>query len=98
MPGANASALSWNSDLLVFDASYLRVQQIQLGYNLPTPLLKNIKIKGIRLYISLDDYLTFTKYPGFDPDAGTGNDAGIGIDRGVYPASRKTMLGASISF
>jgi TonB-linked outer membrane protein, SusC/RagA family/TonB-dependent outer membrane receptor, SusC/RagA subfamily, signature region len=98
MPGANASALSWNSDLLVFDASYLRVQQIQLGYSLPTTLLKSIKIKGIRLYISLDDYFTFTKYPGFDPDAGTGNDAGIGIDRGVYPASRKTMFGASISF
>lgn len=98
MPGANASALSWNSDLLVFDASYMRIQQIQLGYNLPTPLLKSIKLSGIRLYISFDDYFTFTKYPGFDPDAGTGNDAGIGIDRGVYPASRKTMLGASISF
>jgi TonB-dependent starch-binding outer membrane protein SusC len=98
MPGANASALSWNSDLLVFDASYMRIQQIQLGYNLPTPLLKSIKLSGIRLYISFDDFFTFTKYPGFDPDAGTGNDAGIGIDRGVYPASRKTMLGASISF
>jgi hypothetical protein len=98
MPGANASALSWNSDLMVFDASYLRIQQIQLGYNLPSPLLKRITLSGLRLYISFDDFFTFTKYPGFDPDAGTGNDAGIGIDRGVYPASRKTMLGASISF
>jgi hypothetical protein len=98
MPGANASALSWNSDLLVFDASYLRIQQIQLGYNIPSSLLNHIKLSGIRLYISLDNFFTFTKYPGFDPDAGTGNDQGIGIDRGVYPASRKIMLGASISF
>jgi len=98
MPGANASALSWNSDLLVFDASYLRIQQIQLGYNFPHSLLQNINLSGIRLYVSFDDFFTFTKYPGFDPDAGTSNNAGIGIDRGVYPASRKIMLGASISF
>jgi TonB-linked SusC/RagA family outer membrane protein len=98
MPGANASALSWNSDLLVFDASYLRIQQMQLGYNLPLSLLRSIKLSSIRAYISFDNFFTFTKYPGFDPDAGTGNDAGIGIDRGVYPASKKIMLGASISF
>lgn len=98
MPGANASALSWNSDLLVFDASYLRVQQIQLGYNLPSSMLKSVNLRGLRLYVSLDNFLTLTKYPGFDPDAGSGNDAGIGIDRGVYPASKKIMLGASISF
>jgi hypothetical protein len=98
MPGANASALSWNSDLLVFNASYLRIQQIQLGYNLPSSLLKSITFSGLRLYISFDNFFTFTKYPGFDPDAGTTNDQGIGIDRGVYPASRKIMLGASVSF
>ncbi len=98
MPGANASALSWNSDLLVFNASYLRIQQMQIGYNFPHSLLNTIKLSGIRVYVSFDNFFTFTKYPGFDPDAGTGNDAGIGIDRGVYPASKKIMLGASISF
>lgn len=98
MPGADANALSWNSDLMVFNASYLRIQQIQLGYNVPSSLLNSIKISSLRFYISLDNFFTLTKYPGFDPDAGTGNDAGIGIDRGVYPASRKIMLGASISF
>lgn len=98
MPGADASALSWNSDLMVFDASYLRIQQIQLGYTLPSSLLNSIKFSGLRLYISFDNFFTFTKYPGFDPDAGTGNNAGIGIDRGVYPASKKIMLGTSISF
>jgi TonB-linked SusC/RagA family outer membrane protein len=103
MPGANASALSWNSDLLVFNASYLRIKQIQLGYNLPSSLLKSIKLSGLRLYISFDDFFTFTKYPGFDPDAGsstsqTTSDQDIGVDRGIYPASRKTMLGASVSF
>jgi hypothetical protein len=103
MPGANASALSWNSDLLVFNASYLRIKQIQLGYNLPSSLLKSIKLSGLRLYISFDDFFTFTKYPGFDPDAGsstsqTTSDQDIGVDRGIYPASRKIMLGASVSF
>jgi len=97
MPGPNAEAITWNSDLMVFDASYLRIQQIQLGYTFPSSFIKNFNLKGLRVYISLDNYFTFTKYPGFDPDAGSGNDNSIGIDRGVYPAPRNIVFGTSIS-
>jgi len=50
------------------------------------------------LYISIDDFFTFTKYPGLDPEAGSNNDQSIGIDRGVYPVPGKVLFGLSVSF
>jgi hypothetical protein len=51
----------------------------------------------MRLYISLDDFFTFTRYPGLDPEGGTYNQAGLGIDRGVYPVPRKLMIGITFN-
>ena len=88
----------YNSDLMVFDGSYLRLRQLQLGYTLPQSVADKARIKNARLYISLDDFFTFTKYPGLDPEGGSGGANSIGIDRGVYPLSRKAMLGLSLNF
>lgn len=84
----------YNSDLMVFKGSYVRIRQIQLGYTVPKEMLKN-KIQNLRLYVSLDDYFTFTNYPGMDPATGTGKDNGQGIDRGFYPTPRKILFGLS---
>ena len=49
--------------------------------------------------MSLDDYFTFTKYPGFDPETvSTGNYNGMGLDKGSYPNSKKLLLGVNIMF
>jgi hypothetical protein len=56
------------------------------------------KIRNARVYVSLDDFFTFTKYPGLDPEGGSGGDNSIGIDRGVYPLARKAMFGVQFSF
>jgi TonB-linked SusC/RagA family outer membrane protein len=88
----------YNSDLMVFDGSYVRLRQLQLGYTLPASLADRARIKNARLYVSLDDFFTFTKYPGIDPEGGSGGTNSIGIDRGVYPVSRKAMLGLSLTF
>lgn len=100
MPKAGADSKTWNSDLLVFDGSFLRVKQIQVGYTLPINLIQNLKMGSARLYVSLEDFFTFTKYPGMDPEVGSNNGANnnYGIDRGSYPIARKVMFGASISF
>lgn len=82
----------YNSDLMIFKASYVRIRQIQLGYSIPKVAMKNL-VHSLRLYVSLDDYFTFTKYPGMDPAAGSNNDLGQGIDRGFYPTPRKIMFG-----
>ncbi|HEY9489240.1 MAG TPA: SusC/RagA family protein, partial [Chryseosolibacter sp.] len=88
----------YNSDQMVFDGSFMRIRQLQLGYSLPAELLSNIRAKNVRFYISLDDYFTFTKYPGLDPEAGSTNQNSLGIDRGVYPVPRRMMVGMNFSF
>lgn len=88
----------YNSDLMVFDGSYTRIKQLQLGYTLPASILQKVRMKGARVYVSLDDYFTFTRYPGLDPEGGSGGNNSIGIDRGVYPLARKALVGVSVNF
>ena len=49
-------------------------------------------------YVSLDNFFTFTKYKGMDPEAGTPRVNSLGIDRGVYPIPRKVLGGVTFSF
>jgi hypothetical protein len=93
-----SSPYVYNSDLMVFDGSFARVRQLQLGYTLPNTLMSKIRVKNARVYVSLDDYFTFTNYPGMDPEAGNGNSNSLGIDRGGYPIPRKALAGLSFNF
>ena len=101
-PAANAA--NWQqyltSDAVVFDGSYVKIKQIQLGYTLPRNLTKKIAISSLRAYVSLDDWFTFTKYPGLDPETShAGSSAsGLGIDYGSYPISKKLVFGVNVSF
>ncbi len=81
---------------MVFDGSYARIRQLQLGYTLPKAVLSRASFKNLRIYATLDNYFTFTNYPGLDPEVGSGN--GVGIDRGAYPIPRKAMLGLQFNF
>ena len=82
---------------VVFDADYLKIKQIQLGYNFPKKLLRHILVDQLRIYASLDDWFTFTKYPGFDPEI-IGQGAGMGVDKGNYPTSKKVVFGVNLTF
>ena len=88
----------YNSDFMIFDGSFMRIRQLQLGYTLPPHLTQKLKIKNARIYASLDDFFTFTKYPGVDPEGGSNGQNSIGIDRGGYPVPRKAIAGLSFSF
>ncbi|MFB2120663.1 SusC/RagA family TonB-linked outer membrane protein [Parapedobacter sp. 2B3] len=70
MGGANNHVLS---TFYVEDASYLRLKNIELGYTLPRTLLQKIQVSGIRLFISGQNMLTFTKMKNFDPERAAGN-------------------------
>lgn len=100
IPKAGADSKTWNSDLLVFDASYLNFQQIQLGYDFSQNILNKVHLSAFRIYVSLNNFFMITKYPGMTPKAGTNTGANnnYGIDHGTYPMSRSVMLGTSISF
>jgi TonB-linked SusC/RagA family outer membrane protein len=92
------------SDLYLEDGSYLRLRNIQLGYNVPASVLKLSKIEKLRIYVSGDNILTFTKYTGFDPEVGARSNNGnlnpldLGIDRGVYPQAKSYRVGLSVTF
>ena len=97
------------SDAMVFDASFFKVKQIQLGYTLPQSILKRIKMSRLRAYVSLDDWLVFTKYPGLDPETNTySNDGGnMAVTYGGHrmpivgyntPATRNFIFGLNVTF
>ena len=87
-----------SSDLYIKDGSFLRLKKLQLGYTLPSQLMKKISVQKLRIYISAENLLTFTKYDGFEPEIASGNYTTIGIDRGIYPQARTISLGANITF
>lgn len=86
------------SSAMVYDGSYFKIKQIQLGYTLPKKLINKIALSHARIYASLDDFFTFSKYPGFDPEASANATSGMGIDKGSYPTSKKVVLGVNIEF
>ena len=88
---------NYNSDKMIFSGSYMRIKQIQLGYTLTKEMNTKIHMQGVRVYVSFDDYFTFTKYPGMDPEAGSPDNNSQGIDRGMYPTPRKFMMGVSVT-
>lgn len=95
--GANDMSKYFTSSASVYDGSYFKIKQIQLGYSLPASLLKKICISNLRIYGSLEDFFTFTKYKGFDPEV-TGVGSALGVDKGSYPTSKKVVCGISITF
>ena len=99
MPAAKAPNYTQflTSSGVIFDADYLKVKQIQVGYNFPKSILGRIAVEQLRIYTSLDDWFTFTKYPGFDPEI-IGQGAGMGVDKGNYPTSKKLVFGVNVTF
>jgi len=86
------------SDYFIEDASFLRIQNVQLGYTLKSQFVEKAGISKLRLYVSVNNLYTFTKYKGFDP-AYTGNGSiDRGVDYGSYPTPRVTLLGLNVNF
>jgi TonB-linked SusC/RagA family outer membrane protein len=86
------------SSAMIYNGSYFKIKQIQLGYSLPKKLINKAYLSHARIYASLDDFFTFSKYPGFDPEASANATSGMGIDKGGYPTSKKVVLGLNIEF
>jgi len=88
-----------NSSAMIFDGSYFRIKQIQLGYTVPRKLLEKVFITRARVFCSLEDFFTFTSYPGTDPTVAASNSVnGLGVDQGAYPSSKKVVFGINVEF
>ncbi len=92
--GANSNGLF--SDFFVEDGSFIRLQNIQLGYTFADKVFENSKIDKLRLYISANNLFTLTEYRGYDPTASTGAPIGGGIDQGFYPNPRTFLFGLNL--
>jgi TonB-dependent starch-binding outer membrane protein SusC len=86
------------SDYFVEDASYLRIQNVQLGYSVNPEYFAKAGITKVRVYGGVNNLYTFTKYKGYDPGASNGRPIGGGIDDGFYPIPRTYMFGLNVNF
>lgn len=85
----------------VEDGSFLRISNITLGYTLPQSLIKKTGfISKLRVYGTVNNLYTFTKYTGYDPEANTrrSNPLTPGIDYAAYPRSRYVLAGINLIF
>lgn len=87
----------WSSSAMVYDGSFFKIKQIQLGYTIPKSITEKVFMQNVRAYISIDDFFTFTKYPGLDPETCQGYNC-PGLDKGAYPIMKKIVLGISVTF
>lgn len=90
------------STYYIEDGSYLRVKNVQLGYNFPEQITSKLKVEKLRFYIQAKNLYTWTKYSGLDPEinlqyGGEFGNLDIGIDRGAYPVARSFILGVNLS-
>jgi len=96
---------SKQSSRFVEDGSYLRLKNIQVGYNIPESAINKTFISKARIYVAGQNLFTITEYSGLDPELGVDETQNgsrtsldLGIDRGRYPSSRTVSLGLDINF
>lgn len=85
------------STYMIEDGSYLRLRNIQLGYNFDPTFLSKLKVDSLRLYLSAQNIVTWSNNSGFTPEAG-GSPTKFGVDTGGYPLPAITSLGINVTF
>ncbi|MDN3580722.1 SusC/RagA family TonB-linked outer membrane protein [Mucilaginibacter flavus] len=99
-PSAGDNPNLYNSDRFIESGSFLRVQNVTLGYNLPASLVSKIKLSRLRVYASGQNLYVFTPYKGLDPEIGSNNQNVFltGVDLGRYPQARTITFGVNAEF
>lgn len=96
---ANNIAISDPLDYYLEDASFLRINNITLGYTLPKQVSEKAFIQRLRFYITLNNVHTFTKYKGFDPEVSATSAALTrGVDNSAYPRTKSFVTGVNLTF
>lgn len=84
----------------LFDASYIRIKNINLSYQIPSSGLARLPLTGCTIFADVANVFTFTDYPGYDPESSTAGDNIInsGIDYMTYPLARTYTIGLKLTF
>ncbi|CAM3323110.1 TonB-dependent receptor [Zobellia roscoffensis] len=88
------------NSFFVTDGGFIKLRFIRLGYDLPKSILDELGfLKKCSFYISANNLLTWTNYPGFNPELGTrGNPLQPGVDNLRFPNDREVILGLNLKF
>ena len=83
------------SDRQIFDGSFIRIKNINLGYTINLP-----KVRSFRIFATGQNLLTWTDYPGYDPEVKTYNRSSQkrGVDFGTYPGTKTYSLGFKFQY
>jgi TonB-linked SusC/RagA family outer membrane protein len=92
LDSTNADNFNTSSDRFLYDSSFLRLKNINLGYNFPSSFLSKAPISSLRLYVQGENLLTWTKWRGFDPEAITA------LSVTNFPNPRTISFGVSVGF
>lgn len=97
--GDNKIAITDPLDYYLEDGSFLRLSNITLGYSLPKSLLNKAYINKARIYCTLNNIHTFTKYKGYDPEVSSKSGALTrGVDNSAYPKTKSVVVGVNLTF
>ncbi len=77
---------------------FFRINNLTLGYTLPTGLLNKAKIQTLRAYVTVQNLATITKYSGFSPEINNGSVLAGGIEQSIYPTTRTFAFGVNVGF
>src|SRR5699024_6431557 len=95
----NSIAISDPLDYYLEDASFLRINNITLGYTLPESVSKKAFIQRLRFYVTLNNVHTFTNYSGYDPEvSATSAILTRGVDNSAYPRIKSFVTGINLTF
>ena len=93
--GNNGRTSTWHLE----DGSYLRLQNLALGYTLPSKITESFHVQKLRVYVSAQNLFTWTNYSGYNPEVSNRTSALTpGEDYGTYPLARTFMVGLNLTF
>jgi len=95
-PGSSASK---SVSAYVEDGSYIKLRDLSLSYTIPQKYTSKLKIADLKFSVSAQNYLTLTKYKGYDPEVSSrGGSIYQGVDWGAYPSSKSITFGVNMNF
>lgn len=78
------------------NGSFLRLKNLQIGYNLPGKVLPRFGIDNLRIYLQATNLFTITKFTGLDPEIDPGSSISMGVDQGAWPTPRQFYIGVTL--
>ncbi|MGF1638235.1 MAG: TonB-dependent receptor [Cyclobacteriaceae bacterium] len=104
VPRAHNGRARRTSTRFIYDGSFVRLKNLAVGYNLPSSILERMHISRFRIYVSAQNLLTITNYPGYDPEVNYNSGSGVaantnlGLDYASYPNAKSYTFGVNIGF